>query len=62
MQAPLERKMGMGTMKKIARRAVMTVAATATAVGLVAVSAPPSQAMDSSWGCGGGCRVHHHAR
>jgi len=46
-------------MKKFARRAALTLAATATAVGLVAVSAPPSQAMDSSWGCGGGCRVAH---
>jgi hypothetical protein len=36
----------------------MTVAAIAAAVGLVALSAPPSQAQwDSGWPCGGACRI-----
>lgn len=40
----------------IARKIVITVAATALSVGLLGVSAP-AQAKDSSWGCGGYCRV-----
>lgn len=44
-------------MKKLARKAALTLAATAATVGLVAVSAPPAQALDSGWGCGGACRT-----
>jgi hypothetical protein len=44
-------------MKKLARKAALMLAATAATVGLVAVSAPPAQALDSGWGCGGACRA-----
>lgn len=40
----------------IARKIGITVAATALSLGLLGVSAP-AQAKDSSWGCGGFCRV-----
>ena len=40
----------------IARKIGITVAATALSLGLLGVSAP-AQAKDSSWGCGGSCRV-----
>ncbi|MDP3969091.1 MAG: hypothetical protein Q8Q02_12510 [Nocardioides sp.] len=40
----------------IARKVVIAVAAGALSVGLLGISAP-AQARDSSWGCGGFCRV-----
>lgn len=48
----------MGIMKNFVRRAAMAAVATVAAAGLVAVSAPASQAnADTGWGCGGACRV-----
>ena len=39
-----------------ARKICITVAASALSLALVGVSAP-AQAKDSSWGCGGHCRL-----
>ncbi|GAA4687137.1 hypothetical protein [Nocardioides nanhaiensis] len=39
-----------------ARKVCITVAATALSVGLLGV-ATPAEARDSSWGCGGACKV-----
>ena len=45
-------------MKKIVRRAGMTMVATIAAAGLVVATAPASNAgADTGWGCGGSCRV-----
>ncbi|MFA6299425.1 MAG: hypothetical protein WCS84_13515 [Nocardioides sp.] len=41
----------------IARKIVITVAAGALSVGLLGISAPAQAMKDSSWGCGGYCRV-----
>ncbi len=41
----------------LARKIGITVAATALSLGLLGVSAPAQAVKDSSWGCGGYCRV-----
>ena len=41
----------------LARKIGITVAATALSLGLLGVSAPAQAVRDSSWGCGGYCRV-----
>lgn len=41
---------------KIARKLGVLVAAATMSLGLISI-APPAQAMDSSWGCGGRCRT-----
>jgi len=41
---------------KVARKIAVTLAATGLTAGLLTVTAPAAQA-DTSWGCGGLCRV-----
>jgi len=44
-------------MREFGRRAALVLAATVATVGLTAIATPSAQALDSSWGCGGACRV-----
>ena len=44
-------------MRNFGRRVALVVAATAATVGMTALAAPPAQALDTGWGCGGACRV-----
>ncbi len=39
-----------------ARKLALAVAATALGTSLIGLSAPPANAGDTSWGCGGLCR------
>ncbi|MCM0621109.1 hypothetical protein [Nocardioides bruguierae] len=42
---------------KIVRKAGIVVATAALGLGLAAVTTAPAQAVDTSWGCGGYCKI-----
>jgi hypothetical protein len=44
-------------MKDFGRRVALVVGALAATVSLTALAAPPAQALDTGWGCGGACRI-----